>query len=162
MGRNLSKKEQTALASYFTANVLETVVVRDVPLIERPDFYKTLAASGRPLPLDFSKMAGITYIDTIVVAKQHLLSGWNNWVSLLFHECVHVCQYKLLGLNTFIQQYVQGWAANDFDYHTIPLEAQAYKLQRAFESTNQSFSVEEEVRRVFGAHKKTGAENNIV
>lgn len=145
LGRRLSEKEWTSLAPYFTANTLEAVIVHDVPLIENPDFYCTISAVGQRIPLDFSQMSGITFIDTIVIAKQRLQPGWEAWLSLLFHECVHVCQYELLGLERFIEQYVQGWAQNGFDYYAIPLEAQAYQLQGAFETKNQILSVEKAV-----------------
>jgi hypothetical protein len=134
--------EWTSLAPFYTANTLEAVVLCDVPLIENPPFYRALSASGQPIPLDFSQMTGITFIDTIVIAKQRLQPGWPAWLSLLFHECVHVCQYRLLGLEAFIDRYVRGWAQNGFSYPVIPLEVQAYQLQGAFDRSGQIFSVE--------------------
>ena len=144
-GRALSERERSSLAPYYSASILEAVVVREVPLIENPDFYQTLSASGQPIPLDFSQMAGITFVDTIAIAAQRIQPGWEAWLSLLFHECVHVCQYHLLGLDHFIEEYVHGWELKGFDYYAIPLEVQAYRLQSAFEESGQAFSVEQQV-----------------
>lgn len=149
LGRKLSEKEWTSLAPYFTANTLDEVVVHEVELIENPDFYPALVASGQPIPIDFSQMAGITYIDTIVLGKQRLQPGWEAWLSLLFHECVHVCQYNHLGLPSFMEQYVEGWAHNGFNYYAIPLEAHAYSLQDQFDQPGPVFSVEDSVESSF-------------
>ena len=62
-------------------------------------------------------MTRITFIDTIVMASQRLQPRWEAWLLLLFHQCVHVCQYKLLGIETFIEQYVQGWGG---ERHQLP------------------------------------------
>jgi len=149
-GRPLSEKEWKSLAPFFRADTIEMVVVREVAKIENPDFYGTLAASGQTIPLDFTQMTGITFIDTVVVAKQMLRPGWEQWLYLLFHECVHVCQYRHLGLPSFIAQYVKGWAANGFSYHAIPLEAQAYALQDRYQKGGDLFSVEQVVEAELG------------
>src|SRR5438445_13798250 len=80
LGRVLSEKEWSSLAPYYSANILETVVVREIPLIENPDFYQALSASGQPIPLDFSQMAGITFVDTIVFARRKIQPGWEAWI----------------------------------------------------------------------------------
>ncbi|MEX2240792.1 MAG: hypothetical protein WD775_08875 [Burkholderiales bacterium] len=149
-GRPLIKREWKSLAPFFTANTLETVVVREVPKIQNPDFYRELTASGQPIPLDFTQMTAITFIDTVVVAKELLNPGWKPWLYLLFHECVHVCQYRHLGLPSFIAQYVKGWAANGFTYRAIPLEAQAYALQDRYEKGGEIFSVENAIEAELG------------
>jgi hypothetical protein len=94
-------------------------------------------------------MAGITFIDTILIARSKVTPA--GWEPLLFHECVHVVQYALLGLDRFVDDYVSGWAMNGRQYERIPLEAEAYQLQAAF--TNKpdvAFSVEAAVRRRLG------------
>ena len=43
---------------------------------------------------------------------------------------------------------IDGWANNGFDYASIPLEVDAYELQREFESSSLStLSVESEIKR---------------
>ena len=48
--------------------------------------------------------------------------------AILFHELVHVHQCGLLGLETFIHEYISSVAAYR-NYRTIPLEAVAYEAQ---------------------------------
>ena len=45
-------------------------------------------SDGRPL--DFSQMAGITLIDTVVLSDAYFEE--TDLVLLLFHECVHLAQ----------------------------------------------------------------------
>ena len=93
------------------------------------------------MPIDFRKMDGITFIDTVLIAEPKGAAG--NYFSLLFHECVHVCQYRLLGVNRFIEEYVNGWANHDQNYYNIPLEKQAYGLESKFKAApNEPFDVE--------------------
>ena len=134
------------LAPWFYPGTLESIRVRQLEQIENPEFYEMFEQAGQPIPLDFRAMEGMTFIDTIVIAGSRMVS--RDWTSLLFHECVHAVQYQVLGLNRFIERYVHGWAQNDFDYFSIPLERQASDLQRVFEmDKQQSFSVEIAVER---------------
>jgi hypothetical protein len=142
LGRKLSKEELTALLPFYSARILETVIVCTVPVIENPHFYQTFSTPGQSPLIDFSKMDAITFIDTIAVVERQT-SELEDWLPLLFHECVHVCQYDLFGVDGFLKRYVEGWATNEFNYFSIPFEQQAYTLQSAFEKSQQIFSVEE-------------------
>ena len=146
---SLRHEEKTTLEIHFDPKMLENVRVQKVSQIENPYFYASFEKVGQPIPLDFRQMRGITFIDTILIAEPKVAP--ENWLSLLFHECVHVCQYDILGVDTFIDRYIDGWANNGFNYASIPLERVAYDLQREFESSPQStLSVESEVRRRLG------------
>jgi hypothetical protein len=145
LGRGLNNEELAALAEYFDANTLQSIVIREVSLISNPGFYAELAAKGIPIPLDFAQMDGITFVDTVVIARQNVNANNSSWHSLLFHEAIHVCQYRRFGLPAFIKQYVEGWAQNGFVYRAIPFEAQAYELQAAYETAAQPFSAEQAV-----------------
>lgn len=69
--------------------------------------------------------------------------------SLLFHELVHVVQYSLLGLDSFVEQYVLGWVQSGGTYEHIPLERLAFDLEGRYTSqAHVFFSVEVEVRRL--------------
>ena len=46
-------------------------------------------------------MAGITFVNTILLSEAMLPSA--NLSPLLFHECVHVCQYDVLGVDAFVE-----------------------------------------------------------
>jgi hypothetical protein len=135
----LRDEQRARLAPYFEAETLDAVRYRLVERIGNPDFYADLAVQGIEAPLDFSRMAGITFIDTIAIALPDLTE--QALIELLFHEAVHVAQYRYLGEAAFVERYVQGWADNGFDYFSIPLERQAYALQGRFE-TGEVFSVE--------------------
>lgn len=136
----LTGEQRDRLAPYFETETLDAVRYRLVERIDNPDFYADLAAEGIDAPLDFARMAGITFIDTIAIALPD--PNEQELIDLLFHEAVHVAQYRQLGEESFIEQYVQGWAQNGFDYFAIPLEQQAYALQGRFE-TGEVFSVEQ-------------------
>ena len=57
--------------------------------------------------------------------------------SLLFHEFVHVEQYRRLGISRFAELYVRGFLGGG-GYDGIPLEVNAYSL-------GSPFSVQSEV-----------------
>lgn len=102
------------------------------------------------MPLDFRAMAGITYDDTILLSDSRVAADVP--IGLLFHELVHVVQYSILGVEEFARQYVLGWAENGFDYFRIPLEVQAYDLQRWFEQGQlQDTQIESLVRQGLAA-----------
>jgi hypothetical protein len=63
---------------------------------------------------------------------------------LLFHELVHVEQYRQLGIPRFAELYVRGFLGGGYD--GIPLEINAYDLDGRFERSPQArFSVADEV-----------------
>ncbi len=145
----ISEEDRAVLGPYFGHAVLQAARVSWVDEIANPDFYETVARAGMPMPLDFRLMTGITFVDTIVVSRSQF-EGPATWRPLLFHELVHVVQYRVLGLDRFISEYVDGWARNGFFYESIPLERMAYELQGRFDLASSRFSVESEVVRQLG------------
>jgi hypothetical protein len=96
---------------------------------------------------DQSTMAAITFCD-VVVSHEPFSNG------LLFHEVVHVEQYRQLGIPRFSGFYVRGFL-NGGSYEAIPLEVNAYTLAGRFESDRRRmFSVEDEVGR-WAAERET-------
>jgi hypothetical protein len=88
---------------------------------------------------DFSLMAAITFVDTVVSHEPFTQR-------LLFHELVHVIQYKKLSLLEFAAKYVRGFLSGG-SYESIPLEMNAYELDARFAAAPASaFSVEAEVQ----------------
>ncbi len=142
----LSDDYRERYALYFRPETLDKATYQLVDRIENPGFYSELTKQGMDIPLDFSKMDGITFVDTISVVRHKLQKL--DLTRLLFHECVHVAQYDYLSPETFISQYVHGWAENGFDYSAIPLEKQAYELERRF-ARGEIFSVEDVVAATF-------------
>lgn len=115
--------------------------------IENPGFYPMLRMFGFDNLPDFEQMAAVTF-DHVIVAHQPFTSA------LLFHELVHVEQYRQLGsVRSFANLYVQGFLAGG-SYESIPLEINAYTLSARFESGPATpFSVESEVAIFLGASR---------
>ena len=118
LGSVLSASELVALDPFFQTSALVTVRIREIETIENPDFYADLPREIRRGPINFTQMKGITFCDTILLAKANRATRADT--SLLFHECVHVVQYRLLGIDHFVEQYITGWAENGFQYEAIP------------------------------------------
>jgi hypothetical protein len=138
--KELAHKDRLPLEPYFESHILDLAKIAMVDSIENPPFYPELKRLGIPELIDFTDMAGITFIDCILISSR-VTHDQRSWTSLLFHEMVHVAQYHLLGAQRFAQFYVLGWAENGFEYRNIPLERQAYNLQRQFDQGRDVFSV---------------------
>jgi hypothetical protein len=89
---------------------------------------------------DQSRMGAITFRD-VVVSHEPFYDG------LLFHELVHVEQYRQLGIPRFSELYVRGFLTGG-SYEAIPLEVNAYTLDGRFQrSPHREFSVQAEVEK---------------
>lgn len=95
--------------------------------------------------LHLRNIQGITYGDVILIAPDAPSAG-PGWLRLLFHEMVHVVQYRVLGIDRFIEQYLRGWARGGYEYRKIPLEEDAYAIEAMFTAgAGRPFSVQAEV-----------------
>jgi hypothetical protein len=102
--------------------------------------------------LDLGTVSGMAFIDTVVISSRNgpnTIPGVDSvppGLPLLFHELVHVAQYRALGVRGFVREYLNGWLAGGRDYFAIPLERQAFELQRRFErEPSAHFRVESEI-----------------
>jgi hypothetical protein len=136
------------MKAHFEPETLNTARVAETDDLAEPSFVSKWREKGIPQLLDFRSMAGIVFVDTIVVPGGCPRSR-TRWLSLLFHELVHVAQWRLLTPDRMIRVYMEGWASNGFSYHRIPVEVQAYALQREFDLGAPAFSVEDRVRELF-------------
>lgn len=137
---NLFASQKSVLVGFFRSELLETTRIRvlENERIGNPSFYPSLQDMGFSNLPDFALMAAVTFND-VVVSHEPFSDG------LLFHEFVHVEQYRQLGIPTFASLYVRGFLTGG-GYHGIPLEINAYALGARFESApNLPFSVESEV-----------------
>lgn len=138
----LLAEQKGAIAGFFSPEILASVrlVVLQGERVSNPDFYPMMRNLGfKNLP-DQSTMGAITFSD-VVVSHMPFTDG------LLFHELVHVEQYRQLGIQRFSGLYVRGFL-NGGSYDAIPLEVNAYTLGGRFESDpRRVFSVEDEVRK---------------
>jgi hypothetical protein len=139
----LDAHQRSAMQPFFPASVLDSarVVVLAGKRVSNSPFYGQLVAMGfetGSLP-NFSLMAAITYVDTVVSNKPFT-------DRLLFHELVHVVQYEKLGLAKFAAKYVKGFLSGG-SYEAIPLEMNAYELDARFATKQtEAFSVTAEVQ----------------
>ncbi len=138
----LSGQQRAAMGGFFSPEHLagtRSLVLGD-RRVANPDFYPMLRDLGLSNLPDFSLMSAITFCD-VVVSHGPFGDG------LLFHELVHVEQYRQLGIPRFAELYVRGFLAGS-SYDSIPLEANAYILGGRYEGNPaQHFSVADEVRR---------------
>jgi hypothetical protein len=89
---------------------------------------------------DQSTTAAITFGDVVVSHEPFS-------IELLFHELVHVEQYRQLGIPRFSELYVRGFLTGG-SYEAIPLEVNAYALEARFRADQaKQFSVADDVER---------------
>ncbi len=139
-GLPLAEAQKAAMNGFFTPHLLDTtrIVVLTGVQVENPPFYPMLVGMGFSNLPNFSLMAAITFSDVVV---SH--GAFTN--RPLFHELVHVEQYRQLGIPRFAELYVRGFLTGG-SYDAIPLEVNAYNLDGRFqEQPNRRFSVEDEV-----------------
>jgi hypothetical protein len=138
-GSPLAVSAKAEMADYFSAADLERVrIAEGDPLpIPEPPFSGVIRALGLDYP-DISLTAAITF-DHVIATREAMSS------SLLFHELVHVVQYRLLGVRSFAQLYVRGFLAHR-RYEKIPLECCAFELEARYCRGTVPFSVEAEVK----------------
>jgi hypothetical protein len=137
----LSSQQKSAVAGFFSAEILDGVrlLVLQGERVANPDFYPMLRNLGFNNLPDQSTMVAITFSDVVV-------SHESFWDGLLFHELVHVEQYRQLGIPRFSELYVTGFL-NGGSYEAIPLEINAYTLGGRFEQNPaRQFFVADEVQ----------------
>ncbi|HXZ26841.1 MAG TPA: hypothetical protein VEG08_02460 [Terriglobales bacterium] len=136
----LTRAQSVPMNGFFLPEVLAAarVVVLNGARVQNPDFYPMLIHMGFTNLPDFSSMAAITFSD--VVVSHGVLED-----RTLFHELVHVEQYRQLGIQRFAELYVRGFLDGG-SYAAIPLEVNAYGLQGRFEQQpHRRYSVADEV-----------------
>jgi hypothetical protein len=137
----LSAAHRAAMAGFFPPLLLRSarVLVLQGERVADPDFYPALKKLGfRNLPAQ-SAMEAITFGD-VIVSHGPFTDG------LLFHELVHVEQYRQLGIPRFAELYVRGFLQGG-SYEAIPLEINAYMFGERFEkNSDRSFSVGDGVK----------------
>jgi hypothetical protein len=124
---------------FFSTSDLERIRILQ-PGQERvpnPPFYSDLEKLGFTGLPDFTSMAAITFDDVVVFHDQLT-------PQLIFHEMVHIVQYRLLGIDEFARLYVRGYLHGG--YAGTPLEVCAYELDGRFIMGSVGFDVEAEVR----------------
>jgi len=145
----LDAEDRRRFSGFFPERILDRARVRVVGRFENPDFFSVFDRLGEPYPIDLRRASGLALIDTILVIRR--AAAGRNRGELLFHELVHLVQYDVLGLEGYMDRYVDSWAENGRSYRQIPHERQAFELATRFRrSADDRFSVESAVRARFG------------
>jgi len=115
----LSLQQKATMKAFFSPQLLDRtrLLVLQGERVPNPDFYPMLRGWGFNNLPDQSTMGAITFND-VVVSHEAFSNG------LLFHELVHVEQYRQLGIPRFSELYVRGFL-NGGSYEAIPLEVNA-------------------------------------
>jgi hypothetical protein len=133
LGRGLAPVEREWMGGYFEESLLSDVRIHQ------------LHGNSVRIPLHLAGMAAITLGDAIVLAPAAPATG-PHWQRLLFHELVHVAQYRHLGIEDFAGRYLGGWMGTGFRYSRIPLEQHVRELERRYlRGEGRPFSVVAEV-----------------
>jgi hypothetical protein len=136
----LSTQQKASMAGFFSQQLLNgnRLVVLQGEQVPNPEFYPMLRNLGFDNLPDQLTTGAITFYD-VVVLHEPCTPG------PLFHELVHVEQYRQLGIPRFSELYVRGFL-NGGSYEAIPQEMNAYTLGERFERKPvRRFSVADEV-----------------
>ncbi len=128
------------MAGFFSPDLLEhgRILILTKERVANPQFFPMLEALGFNNLPQMTEMSAITFVDTIVAHGQ--LTD-----ETLFHELVHVEQYRQLGVSNFSGLYVRGFLSGG-GYYGIPLEVNAYMLAQRYEADHAHvFSVADDV-----------------
>ena len=139
-GSGLSGNSKLLLSDYFSSLDLDRARIVEVSTLPLPVplFSHAVRLIGIDIP-DPSLIAGITF-DHVIAVREPM------GTAMLFHELVHVVQFRLLGVEAFARLYACGLFSTA-RYEDIPLEQCAYQLEARFELGPAPFSVENEVSR---------------
>ena len=156
-GRPLNETERRAFEPFFPQEILEEARIATTDRITNPEFVEDLGTGpDGGLLYDMRGASGIAFIDTVAVVDSRTEPGSRRWMGLIFHELVHLTQYRELGIEGFVESYVRSMAEVEFHYPSIDHESQAFELQRRFARGPEAvFSVQDEVRKKFVGTRET-------
>lgn len=147
LGRSLTADERNAMTGFFPESLLSGVRIHRLHANTAPRWLRAVSRLSLTIPFEWKRMSAITLGTTVVLARGAPSHGLA-WSRLLFHELVHVVQYRLLGIDEFVARYVSGWSRNGFRYDRIPLERDARELEERFAANPVAdFPVQDRVER---------------
>jgi len=126
---------------YFSAALLDRVRIVELrgALVRVPDFFAKIRGLGFEPP-EIAHMDSLTFTD--VIAFNQRLSE-----RALVHALVHTVQMEVLGLQRYVELWVQGFLKTRTHF-TVPLEVHAFSLSSKLQRPSiEKFSVEDEVLR---------------
>jgi hypothetical protein len=139
-GVPMTAAQRKAMQPFFAAEILDQtrLVTLRGSRVEDPPFFAMAKMMGIRNLLSFSDIAAVTFVDIIVSHEEFSHR-------LLFHELVHAAQYAVMGTGGFASRYVKGFLQGG-SYEEIPLERNAYELEKRFSRNKEAFSVADEIR----------------
>jgi hypothetical protein len=140
LSRTLTIREHEALGRFFASDLLHCARVANAAVPVPPRIHKIAIAFQMDALLQPELTAAIT-LDNVIVHAEPIS------MRVLFHELVHVEQYKQLKIAGFARLYVRSFLRTG-KYDEIPLEQHAYELDEQYAANPAfAFSVRNEVRR---------------
>jgi hypothetical protein len=139
----LDGAQKRELGPFFTADILDRLRIaklsRPVESIPYPSFYEKLRAGGSRVLPDFAHTTAVPFVDVAVFNTEPTLRT-------IFHNLVHVTQVSIVGLERFMEGYLQTLNESGL-WMVVPYEEQAYHLDARYtRDPSDVFSVEAEVR----------------
>ena len=119
-------------SGFYSTDTLEEcfyVVIDKIPKPDFPELYEAGLSSFINMDVE-----GITYKNTYFIK-----SGYEDNLSLHFHELVHVAQWQHLGAIAFIQSYMHEIQTSG--YHDAPLEKMAYASDTRFANNEEHIDI---------------------
>lgn len=142
----LTPCQQNVVRLFFPPDLLESIRVLELrgERVPNPPYYARAKARGYPLMIDFTHKPEIAHPGLIIFQEEPV-------PRLLFHGLVHVMQYRVLGLERYLDLYVRAFVRIGM-YVNVPLEVHAFRLSQRFaENSSSPFSVQAEVEGWAGA-----------
>ncbi len=137
----IAEAHKRFMGGFFEQEALNAVRIVLVERIPAPALYERLSALGIPLPDYRRRFVGITLQDYIFISNQ-CARDLDGRRCLLFHELVHVVQYRVLGLEQFMSTYINEWLAVGCRYRRICHEVMAAQLTtRYLQEPGRPFNV---------------------
>jgi hypothetical protein len=138
--QSLTSSQQAAVHSFFPAELLNSIRVLELKdeRVPNPPYQARAKERGHALMLDFTHKAEIAHPGLIIFQQEPI-------PRLLFHGLVHVVQYRMLGLERYLELYVRAFLRSGV-YVNVPLEVHAFQLGERFaQDPSTPFSVQSEV-----------------
>ncbi len=126
-------------SQYFSEKTLSSAKIVEMDKVPVPPLSSLGISELADFEKDPKEYDGITLLDTCFLKKEAAERP-----ELHFHELVHIVQWQILGIDTFLMVY--GICLLKFGYWNSPLEVMARKFTDLFQKRGPVFNIETLVR----------------